>query len=59
MAKQKLLSPIYGLRKSLEHNLKLGKGLLLRNTKLLEDEHRWFEEHGLKGDYKEILKKRI
>lgn len=52
--KQKFIVPIYGLRKSLTKNIKLGKNLLLRNINLLE-ENDWFKEYGLNGDYKVIL----
>ncbi len=52
---QKFLVPIYGLRNSLRHKIKLDTGLSLRNINLLEKEHEFFRKYGLEGDYKVIL----
>jgi len=52
---QKFLVPIYGLRSSLKHKIRLDAGLLLRNINLLEEEHKLFRKHRLEGDYKAVL----
>jgi len=53
--KQKFLAPVYGLRKSLNKEIKLNNNLLLRNIDLLNKEYEFFEKHGLWGNYNVVL----